>query len=181
VNLQGDLPSVDAKTLQATLNLLNDEAVDIGTPVIKIKDTKEIENPNVVKASFSSPLVGEAGWGVASANSEGQHSARGETPLPTLPTRGRAKINSGRALAFSRAAIPANDGNYYHHIGIYAYRRKALEKFVHLPPSENEKREKLEQLRAMDAGMRIDVAIVDAMPMTIDTPEDLERARKIIR
>ena len=80
-----------------------------------------------------------------------------------------------RALSFSRKALsPA-----WHHIGLYAYRRRALERFVGLPPSDSEKRENLEQMRALDAGMRIDVALVDAVPFGVDTPADLERARAL--
>jgi 3-deoxy-manno-octulosonate cytidylyltransferase (CMP-KDO synthetase) len=86
-----------------------------------------------------------------------------------------------RALYFTRATAPAGDGPLYHHIGIYAFRRHALERFVHLPPSALEQREKLEQLRALESGMRIDVAIVDSVPLGVDTPEDLERARALIR
>ena len=71
-------------------------------------------------------------------------------------------------------------GQHYHHIGLYAYRRAALERFVHLPPSAAERREKLEQLRALDAGMRIDVMIVKSVPLGVDTPEDLEKARKLL-
>ena len=85
-----------------------------------------------------------------------------------------------RALNFKRTAA-ATDGPLYHHIGLYAYRRAALERFVKLPPSPNEKKEKLEQLRAMDNGMRIDVTLVDSVPLGVDTPEDLETARAMLR
>jgi 3-deoxy-manno-octulosonate cytidylyltransferase (CMP-KDO synthetase) len=85
-----------------------------------------------------------------------------------------------RALYFTRATAPSGDGPLYHHIGIYAYRRESLERFVSLPPSPLEKREKLEQLRAVEAQMRIDVAIVDTVPLGVDTPADLERARQLI-
>jgi 3-deoxy-manno-octulosonate cytidylyltransferase (CMP-KDO synthetase) len=85
-----------------------------------------------------------------------------------------------RALYFTRATAPYGDGPLYHHIGLYAFRRAALERFVALPPSPLERREKLEQLRALEAGMRIDVAIVDAVPLGVDTPEDLERARAML-
>jgi 3-deoxy-manno-octulosonate cytidylyltransferase (CMP-KDO synthetase) len=85
-----------------------------------------------------------------------------------------------RALYFTRATAPSGDGPLYHHIGIYAYRRPALERFVALRPSALEEREKLEQLRALEAGMRIDVAIVDTVPLGVDTPADLERARALI-
>lgn len=86
-----------------------------------------------------------------------------------------------RALYFTRATAPHGEGPLYHHIGIYAYRRPALERFVSMPPSYLEKREKLEQLRALEDGMRIDVTIVDTVPLGVDTPADLERARKLIR
>ena len=85
-----------------------------------------------------------------------------------------------RALYFTRATAPWGDGPRYHHIGLYAYRRPALQRFVGLPPSELELREKLEQLRAIEAGMRIDVAIVETVPRGVDTPPDLETARGIL-
>ncbi len=85
-----------------------------------------------------------------------------------------------RALYFTRAAAPWGDGPLYHHIGLYAYRRAALERFVGLGPSQLEKRERLEQLRALEAGMRIDVEIVETVPLGVDTPQDLERARAIV-
>jgi 3-deoxy-manno-octulosonate cytidylyltransferase (CMP-KDO synthetase) len=85
-----------------------------------------------------------------------------------------------RALYFTRATAPHGDGPLYHHIGLYAYRRAALEKFVRLPASTLERREKLEQLRALEAGMRIDVAIVDSVPLGVDTADDLEAARVML-
>ena len=85
-----------------------------------------------------------------------------------------------RALYFTRATAPYGDGPLYHHIGLYAYRRAALEKFVRLPASTLERREKLEQLRALEAGMRIDVAIVDSVPLGVDTRDDLEAARVML-
>lgn len=86
---------------------------------------------------------------------------------------------SARALAFTRAAAPWGDGPLYHHIGIYAYRRAALERFAAAPPSILEQREKLEQMRALDIGLRLDVALVDAAPLGVDVPEDLARARAL--
>lgn len=83
-----------------------------------------------------------------------------------------------RALYFTRATAPYGEGPRYHHIGLYAYRRAALARFVALPPSPLELREKLEQLRALEAGMRIDVAIVDRAPRGVDTPADLDLARR---
>ena len=84
-----------------------------------------------------------------------------------------------RALYFTRATAPWGDGPLYHHIGIYAYRRAVLQRFVQLAPSPLELREKLEQLRALEARMRIDVAIVDTVPLGVDTPADLDRARQL--
>ena len=86
----------------------------------------------------------------------------------------------GRALYFTRSPVPTGEGTLYHHVGLYAYRRAALESFVALPPSPLERREKLEQLRALEAGMSIAVARVDEAPLSVDTPADLECARKIL-
>ena len=95
----------------------------------------------------------------------------------SLPAGGRI----GRALYFSRATVPANAGPHYHHIGLYAYKRAALARFVGLPVGVLERREKLEQLRALENGMRIDAALVDTVPLGVDTPADLERARTLLR
>jgi len=91
-----------------------------------------------------------------------------------------AKERLGRALYFTRAKAPSGDGLLYHHVGLYAYRREALESFVALPPSPLEQREKLEQLRALEAGMSIAVARVDEAPLSVDTHADLERARNLL-
>lgn len=85
-----------------------------------------------------------------------------------------------RALYFTRCTAPYGQGPLYHHIGLYAYRRAALERFVSLPPSTLEKRESLEQLRALEAGMRIDVEVVKTVPLGVDTPADLEKARLLL-
>jgi 3-deoxy-manno-octulosonate cytidylyltransferase (CMP-KDO synthetase) len=91
------------------------------------------------------------------------------------------QVSPGRLQAknFTRADAIGN-GPHYHHIGLYAYRRPSLKRFVELPPSANEQRERLEQLRALDAGMRIDVMIVESVPLGVDTPEDLEKARRLL-
>ncbi|HSG96157.1 MAG TPA: 3-deoxy-manno-octulosonate cytidylyltransferase [Afifellaceae bacterium] len=86
-----------------------------------------------------------------------------------------------RALYFTRATAPYGEGPLYHHIGLYAFRRAALEKFVGLPVGILEQRERLEQLRALEAGMRIDAMIVDTVPLGVDTTDDLEKARQIMR
>ena len=87
----------------------------------------------------------------------------------------------GRALYFTRATAPTGPGPLFHHIGLYAYRREALARFVALPPAPLERRERLEQLRALEADMRIDAIVVDAVPLGVDTPEDLERARQMLK
>jgi len=87
---------------------------------------------------------------------------------------------NGRALYFTRATAPTGPGPLWHHIGLYAYRRRALERFVALPPSPLERRERLEQLRALEDGMIIAAAVVDDVPLGVDGPEDLERARAIL-
>ena len=104
-----------------------------------------------------------------------------ELTNPNVVKAHGAPVTAGRlhATTFTRADA-AGPGPHYHHIGLYAYRRAALERFVALPPSPNELRERLEQLRALDAGMRIDVAIVQSVPLGVDTPEDLEKARAML-
>lgn len=96
--------------------------------------------------------------------------------VAAIPSGGR----QGRALYFTRATAPSGDGPLWHHVGIYAYRRAALQRFVALPPGLLEQRERLEQLRALEAGMRIDAAVIDEAPFGVDTPEDLARARRVL-
>lgn len=145
VNVQGDLPTIDAADIRAVFDPLVDPNVDIATLAAEIAREEERTNPNVVKA------VAAFGTG-----------------------------RCARALYFTRATAPHGDGPLYHHIGLYTYRRAALDRFVSLPSAELEKREKLEQLRALENGMVIAVALVDGVPLGVDTPEDLERARLVL-
>lgn len=163
VNVQGDLPTLAPQDVRAALAPLADPAVDIATIAAEITDAGEKTNPNVVKVVGSpvDPIAREDGRPALMAREDGR-------PAPMRL----------RALYFTRATAPYGDGPLYHHIGLYAYRRAALERFVSLPPSPLERREKLEQLRALEAGMRIDVAIVGSVPLGVDTAEELERARK---
>ncbi|MET0313727.1 MAG: 3-deoxy-manno-octulosonate cytidylyltransferase [Hansschlegelia sp.] len=105
-----------------------------------------------------------------------------EKTAPSVVKMVGCEVTPGRfrCLYFTRATAPTGPGPLYHHIGLYAYRREALERFVKLPPSPLEQREKLEQLRALEAGMRVDAVKVDAVPLGVDTPEDLERARVML-
>lgn len=106
----------------------------------------------------------------------------GETTDPHVVKVVGSPVGEGQlnALYFTRATAPYGEGPLYHHIGLYAFRRKALERFVKLPPSPLEQREKLEQLRALEAGMRIRVAVVDEVPLGVDTQAHLDRAREIL-
>ncbi|MDP4594655.1 MAG: 3-deoxy-manno-octulosonate cytidylyltransferase [Beijerinckiaceae bacterium] len=145
INVQGDLPTIDAQSIRAALAPLAEPSVDIATLAAEIRRDDERTNPNVVKV---------VGTYIAASRQ--------------------------RALYFTRATAPHGEGPLFHHIGLYAYRRAALERFVSLPPSPLERREKLEQLRALEADMRIDVEIVETVPLGVDTPEDLARAREIL-
>jgi 3-deoxy-manno-octulosonate cytidylyltransferase (CMP-KDO synthetase) len=145
LNLQGDLPAMQATLPRACLGPLADKAVHIATIAAEIGDEADRTNPNSVK------VVG----------------------TPVAPGR-------LRALYFTRATAPWGTGPLYHHFGMYAYRRSALERFVSLKPSPLERREQLEQLRALEDGMRIDVTLVDSIPVEVNTPDDLERARRLL-
>jgi 3-deoxy-manno-octulosonate cytidylyltransferase (CMP-KDO synthetase) len=145
VNVQGDLPTIEASAVRAALAPLEHPDVDIATLAALIRREEERTDPNVVK------LVGtEIG------------------------------ATRRRALYFTRATAPWGEGPLFHHIGLYAYRRAALERFVKMPPSPLELRERLEQLRALEDGMRIDAEIVETVPLGVDTPHDLERARAML-
>lgn len=146
VNVQGDLPFLEPRLVQAAVMAMRDGQADIGALVSKITDPDEINNPSVVKVAVDF--------------------SDGKTFAP--------------ALYFSRSAIPAGDGPLYHHIGIYAYAREALKRFVSLSPGGLETREHLEQLRALENGMRICAGLVDTIPFGVDTPADLERARRLV-
>jgi 3-deoxy-manno-octulosonate cytidylyltransferase (CMP-KDO synthetase) len=151
VNLQGDLPTMPPESLRAVLAPLFDTDVDIGTLVAPIEDADEAERTAVVKAVCA--FEGEA--------------------------------RTARCLYFSRAPVPWSDAaeswqGLWHHIGVYAFRRAALDRFVALPPAALERRERLEQLRALAAGMVIGAARIPAAPFGVDTPADLDRARGIL-
>ncbi len=167
INLQGDLPTIEPAAIAAVLEPLADEAVDIATLAAPIADAAERDDPNVVKAVLA--FADGASPDLPSPAEAGFAKAGGYGP------QGGARL--GRALYFSRAAIPWGDGPLYHHIGLYAFRRGALARFIALPEAVLERRERLEQLRALEAGMRMEVALVDTVPDGVDTPADLERAR----
>lgn len=150
VNVQGDLPTLDPQAIRASLLPLSQD------PAVDIA---------TIVAEITRP--------------EERNNANVVKAYVAFPDTGDA-VPIARALTFTRATAPWGDGPLYHHIGLYSYRRAALERFVILPPGLLEQRERLEQLRALEAGMRIDVALVDTVPLGVDTPEDLTRARKIL-
>jgi 3-deoxy-manno-octulosonate cytidylyltransferase (CMP-KDO synthetase) len=150
INLQGDLPTLDPAAIRRVVEALELLDADISTLAVATDDPKEKADPNVVKAVIA-----------FDQRSGGDPKRQG----------------LGRALYFTRATAPTGEGPVYHHIGIYAYRRAALERYARLPPSPLERRERLEQLRALEAGMTIGVALVDTVPLGVDTPGDLARAR----
>ncbi len=140
VNLQGDVPLIDPKSIKVTIDTLVSSGCDVATIAAPINKDEEKQNPNVVKAIIAL---------------------------------------DGKALYFTRSN-PYGHGPCYHHIGVYAYKTEALAKFVNLPQSPLEKRESLEQLRALENGMTIAVAIVADFPHGVDTEEDLQAILKVV-
>lgn len=147
VNLQGDLPTIDALSIQRCLAGLSNEEPDISTIAALITDEADAANPNIVK------LI-----------------------APLSPTR-----EAAFARDFLRKLGPEHPAPWWHHIGVYAYRRASLERFVSLPVSAREAERKLEQMRALDNGMRIAAVRVETVPLGVDTHADLETARKMLR
>lgn len=147
--------------------------------VINLQGDLPTIEPPVIRAV--SDALDEAGADIATAAAAMTDPAARDDPNVVKAVVGFAgDARVARALYFTRTAAPWGDGPLYHHIGVYAYRRDALARFVILPPSVLERRERLEQLRALEAGMHIAVALVDTVPLGVDTPADLERARAIL-
>lgn len=158
------------------------EALDIIDPggecaaVVNLQGDLPTVDPGTVRAALAA--LDAPGADLATACAEIRDPAERADPNVVKLVAGFAPgARRARALYFTRAQAPAGDGPLYHHIGLYAWRRAALDRFVALPPSPLETRERLEQLRALEAGMRVEAALVDAVPIGVDTPADLERAR----
>jgi len=157
------------------------EALDPGgkvSTVINVQGDLPTIEPAIIGAAlrpFEDPAVDIATLGVEIEDAEEKTNPNVVKIVGTPLSATRLK-----ALYFTRATAPWGEGPLYHHIGLYAYRRAALERFVKLGPSPLEKRERLEQLRALEDGMRIDAEIVRSVPLGVDTPQDLERARRIL-
>tara|TARA_B100000686_G_scaffold336312_1_gene406047 strand:- start:396 stop:1196 length:801 start_codon:yes stop_codon:yes gene_type:complete len=174
-----DLPSGSDRVFEAL------EKIDPGGVFDKIVnlqgDLPNIEPETIlaVLEPLQDPKVDIATLAAKIQDQEEQHDPNVVKVVATLGDTDAKRI--ARALYFTRVAAPAGDGDLWHHIGIYAYRRAALVKFVGLSPSGLELREKLEQLRALEAGMRVDVARVNSVPLGVDTPADLTKARQVFR
>ena len=147
--------------------------------VINLQGDLPTLDPRLVRTCRAA-LSGDAG--IATIAAEITRAEERDNPnvvkVVGTPVAGEDRIL--RALYFTRATAPYGDGPLYHHIGIYAYTRQALARFVALPPSPLELRERLEQLRALEDGTRIHVGLVDTVPLGVDTPADLERARELL-
>ena len=150
VNVQGDMPTLDPKLVLACIEALETPLKKGGPHIATI--AAEITDAALRADPNVVKVVGS-------------------------PIKGTRRL---RALYFTRCAAPYGEGPLLHHEGLYAYRRSALERFVSLPPSSLEQRESLEQLRALEDGMRIEVALVDRVPLGVNTPADLEQARRIL-
>lgn len=159
--------------------LKRDPAAKLET-VINLQGDLPTLEPSLVRACLQALAEGEGDIGTIAAEIVRAEERTDPNVVKVVGSPlGRGSVL--RALYFTRATTPYGEGPLYHHIGIYAYRRRALERFVSLPPSPLELREKLEQLRALEAGMRIHVGLVDTVPLGVDTPPDLERARQLLQ
>lgn len=170
-----DHPSGSDRIFEALGTLDPDRRHDV---VVNVQGDFPTASPEAIAAVLA-PLEDEA---VAIATLAGEIALPEERENPNVVKVVGAEVAPGRlrALYFTRATAPWGEGPLFHHCGIYAYRRAALERFVALPQSGLERRERLEQLRALEAGMRIDVAVIDEVPFGVDTPVELERARRAL-
>jgi 3-deoxy-manno-octulosonate cytidylyltransferase (CMP-KDO synthetase) len=174
VMTRADHPSGSDRIHEALMDI--DPERRVGT-VVNVQGDLPTIDPNDIKAALGPLADPKVDIATLAAVIRDPH----ELSNPNVVKAIGREVSPGRlhAKTFTRANA-TGAGPHYHHIGLYAYRRAALEKFVGLPPSKNERREKLEQLRALDAGLRIDVAIVEGVPLGVDAPDDLEKARRML-
>jgi 3-deoxy-manno-octulosonate cytidylyltransferase (CMP-KDO synthetase) len=169
-------PSGSDRIFEALERLDPDGRHDV---VVNVQGDLPTIDPAIIRAALpplEDPAVDIGTLGVVITNEEDRTNPSVPKVVIGLPPGARI----GRALYFSRVTVPGGEGPHYYHIGLYAYRRDALARFVRLPPGVLETRERLEQLRALEAGMRIDMALVDTIPSGVDTPADLALARQVI-
>lgn len=171
------LPSGSDRVYAAATLIDPDENYNI---IINLQGDMPFIDPQVIKYSFE-PLQNE-NVDIATLAVKLENEERKNNPsIAKIAMVEGKNPNIQQALYFSRSVIPHGARMHYHHIGLYSYRRQALKTFVHHPPSPLELAEKLEQLRALEAGLRIDVRIVDAVPFEVNTPEDLEESQKLVK
>ena len=171
-----DLPSGSDRILAALQGLETKESYDV---VVNVQGDLPTLDPSLIGSAVET--LRDSGCDIATLVCRTDSELERANPSVTKAVVAwEERGERGRALYFTRAPAPWGDGPVFHHIGLYAYRREALTRFVDLPPSLLEKREKLEQLRALEAGMSIAVARVDTIPLGVDTPDDLERARALL-
>jgi 3-deoxy-manno-octulosonate cytidylyltransferase (CMP-KDO synthetase) len=167
------LPSGSDRVFAALESIDPDGAYDV---VVNLQGDLPALDPATIRTVAD--VLAATGSDIATLAAEIDDPADRDNPSVVKPVIAWEKDGRrGRALYFTRARAPSGDGPLFHHIGIYAFRRGSLARFVRLPPSPLETREKLEQLRALEAGMTIGIARVDAVPLSVDTPADLEKAR----
>jgi 3-deoxy-manno-octulosonate cytidylyltransferase (CMP-KDO synthetase) len=168
--------------IHAALTLIDPPRPDGGVRhdvVINLQGDLPALEPGAIRAVAQA--LTESGADIATLAAEIDDPADRDNPAVVKPVVAwEAGGRLGRALYFTRASAPSGDGPLFHHVGIYAYRRDALTRFVALPPSPLERREKLEQLRALEANMSIAVARVDRVPLSVDTLADLQRANRLL-
>jgi 3-deoxy-manno-octulosonate cytidylyltransferase (CMP-KDO synthetase) len=170
-----DLPSGSDRIYQALMRVDADGAHD---GVINLQGDLPTLEPKIVRTVLDILPGFDMSTVVAEITS---HEERDNPNVVKAVLSMSPEASMGRALYFTRAAVPTGEGPLYHHIGIYGYQRAALEKFVSLPPSPLEKRERLEQLRVLEAGMSISAAVVDTVPVGVDAPDDLALADRLLK
>ena len=172
-----DLPSGTDEIHQALDRADPDRIHDV---IVNIQGDLPVLEPHTTRAAVEALIrMQDAAMGTVAA-AIADRSDLDETSVNKVVAAWESDGLFGRALYFSKYPVPWGEGEVFHHIGIYTYRRAALDRFVALPPSPLERRERLEQLRALEAGMRIEVARVETVPLGVDTAAQLDRARALL-
>ena len=170
-----DLPSGSDRVWQAVCDL---DPACRHSIIVNVQGDLPTLDPALIRTAYDALIRPGADISTLAAEITADEERASENVVKAVAAFENTRL--ARALYFTRAAAPWGPGPLYHHIGLYAYRREALARFVALPPSPLEKREKLEQLRALEAGMEIEIALVDTVPLGVDTPADLEKARAML-
>ncbi|MEQ8268490.1 MAG: 3-deoxy-manno-octulosonate cytidylyltransferase [Parvibaculum sp.] len=170
-----DLPSGSDRVWQAVCDIDPEGRHRI---VLNVQGDLPTLDPALIRAAYEALIRPGADISTLAAEISVEEERTNPNVVKAVAAFGESRL--ARALYFTRATAPWGEGPLYHHIGLYGYRREALARFVSLPPSPLEMREKLEQLRALEAGMTIEVALVDTVPLGVDTPADLEKARAVL-